>query len=151
MALRLVSKANAAHHSPPAALKRNSFMFVWRDPLSVPTRGGRNCGPNCWRRRNSARISALTRHYMLYNTYDARSILGRQDPKAPISAYEAAQMGTAARGLLRVLGALLYSRMASCPRCTSATETQQQALLLGPVDVGLCSPPCGLGFLYNMQ
>jgi hypothetical protein len=33
--LRLVSKAKATLHSPPAAPNRNSFIFAWREPFRV--------------------------------------------------------------------------------------------------------------------
>ena len=42
MALRAGSKAKARRHSPPAALNRISFMFAWREPFSVSTRGRGN-------------------------------------------------------------------------------------------------------------
>jgi len=32
---------------PPAALKRNSFIFAKREPFSVSTRGRDSSGPNC--------------------------------------------------------------------------------------------------------
>jgi hypothetical protein len=43
--LRFVSKAKATLHSPSAALNRNSFMFPWREPFSVSTRGRPNLRP----------------------------------------------------------------------------------------------------------
>jgi hypothetical protein len=47
-------------YSPFAALKRSSFMFAWREPLSVSTRGRPNCGPNCSQSSDNARISVRT-------------------------------------------------------------------------------------------
>jgi hypothetical protein len=58
--LRFGSKAKATRYSPPAALKRSSFILAWQDPFCVSTRGRPNCGPNRWRRRDNARISVCT-------------------------------------------------------------------------------------------
>jgi hypothetical protein len=60
IALRLGSKAKATRHSPSAALNRSSFIFAWREPWSVSTRSRPNCGPNCSKSSDNARISVCT-------------------------------------------------------------------------------------------
>ncbi len=37
--MRFGSNTKATRQTPPAASKRNSFIFAWREPLSVSTRG----------------------------------------------------------------------------------------------------------------
>ena len=36
-------------HAPPSASNRNSFMFAWREPLSVSACGLPSCGPSSLR------------------------------------------------------------------------------------------------------
>ena len=60
--MRAGSKAKASRRSPSAALKRNSFMFAWREPFSVSTRGRPGGGPKRCSMRDSARISFCTSH-----------------------------------------------------------------------------------------
>ena len=59
---RLALRIEGEGHSPFTVrrVKRSSFIFEWRDPFSVSTRGRLNCGPNCWSRRDEARISVRT-------------------------------------------------------------------------------------------
>src|ERR1019366_1921442 len=57
LALRIEGKG----YSPLAVGRAEpQFIFAWREPFSVSTRGRPNCGPNCCSKRANARISVRT-------------------------------------------------------------------------------------------
>ena len=135
MALRSGSKAKARRHAPSAAAKRISFMFAWREPLSVSTRGRPSCGPvgssrwatakiSSWtcgcRRRNSGTNSPWnsTAQFMsaecCLRHMKSRTFLTAH--KAQVGAPASWERGLPARGQARESGAVSTVRGHRCPR-----------------------------------